>query len=70
MKVLKNVDPFSLNTIELEKEVTKLKSLEHENLVKFFILLIFDSVQHSEKQVYILTEYFEVDFGFLIKNLF
>ena len=70
MKVLKNVDPFSLNTIELEKEVTKLKSLEHENLVKFFILLIFDSVQRSEKQVYILTEYIEVDFGFLIKNLF
>ena len=63
MKRFKAVD-FSLNPeikrqIELEADI--LKQIEHENLVKFFELLVVKSEEHFEQRfLFILTEYYEV----------
>ncbi len=61
MKRFKAVD-FSLNPNvkkQIEREVNILKHIEHENLVKFFELLVVKSEEHFE-QFFILTEYYEV----------
>jgi hypothetical protein len=62
MKRFKAVD-FSLNPeikrqIELEADI--LKQIEHDNLVKFFELLVVKSEEHFEHRFFILTEYYEV----------
>ena len=44
--------------IELEADI--LKQIEHENLVKFFELLVVKSEEHFEHRFFILTEYYEV----------
>ncbi len=62
MKRFKAVD-FSLNLNmkkQIEREVNILKKIEHENLVKFFELLVVDLDEHSEQRFFILTEYYEV----------
>ncbi len=77
MKRFKAVD-FSLNPNmkkQIEREVNILKQIEHENLVKFFELLVVNLDEHSEQRFFILTEYYEVSnfishwesFGFWIK---
>jgi serine/threonine protein kinase len=62
MKRFKAVD-FSLNSKikkQIQQEVNILKQIEHENLVKFFDLLVIDLEEHSEQRFYIFTEYYEV----------
>ena len=62
MKRFKVVD-FSLNSKikkQIQQEVNILKQIEHENLVKFFDLLVIDLEEHSEQRFYIFTEYYEV----------
>jgi serine/threonine protein kinase len=61
MKRFKAVD-FSLNPNmrkQIDQEVDILKLIEHENLVKFFELLVVKSEEHFE-HIFILTEYYEV----------
>ncbi len=61
MKRFKAVD-FTLNPNmrkQIDQEVNKLKQIEHENLVKFFELLVVKSEEHFE-HFFILTEYYEV----------
>ena len=62
MKRFKAVD-FSLNSKikkQIQQEVNILKQIEHENLVKFFDLLVIDLEEHSEQRFYNFTEYYEV----------
>ena len=62
MKRFKAVD-FSLNPDmknRIDREVNILKQIEHENLVKFFDLLVVNLDEHSEQRFFILTEYYEV----------
>ena len=62
MERFKAVD-FSLNSKikkQIQQEVNILKQIEHENLVKFFDLLVIDLEEHSEQRFYIFTEYYEV----------
>ena len=68
MKRFKAVD-FSLNPNvkkQIEREVNILKHIEHENLVKFFELLVVKSEEHFE-QFFILTEYYEVSIFISLK---
>ena len=61
MKRFKAVD-FTLNPNmrkQIDQEVNILKQIEHENLVKFFELLVVKSEEHFE-HFFILTEYYEV----------
>jgi serine/threonine protein kinase len=62
MKRFKAVD-FTLNPNmrkQIDQEVNILKQIEHENLVKFFKLLVVNLEEHSEQRFFILTEYYEV----------
>ena len=63
MKRFKAVD-FTLNPNmrkQIDQEVNILKQIEHENLVKFFELLVVKSEEHFEQRfLFILTEYYEV----------
>ncbi len=70
MKRFKAVD-FTLNPDikkQIEREADILKQIEHENLVKFFELLVVKSEEHSEQRFFILTEYYEVSIIYLINN--
>jgi len=61
MKRFKAVD-FTLNPDvkrQIEREADILKQIEHENLVKFFELLVVKSEEHFE-HFFVLTEYYEV----------
>jgi hypothetical protein len=62
MKRFKAVD-FTLNPNmkkQKEREVNILKQIEHENLVKYFELLVVKSEEHFEQRFFNLTEYYEV----------
>ena len=68
MKRFKAVD-FTLNPNmrkQIDQEVNILKQIEHENLVKFFELLVVNLEEHSEQRFFILTEYYEVSNFYLI----
>jgi len=70
MKRFKAVD-FTLNPDvkrQIEREADILKQIEHENLVKFFELLVVKSEEHFEQRFFILTEYYEVSIIYLINN--
>ena len=45
---------------QIDRQVNILKQIEHENLVKFFELLVINLDEHSEQRFFILTEYHEV----------
>ena len=72
MKRFKAVD-FTLNPNmrkQIEREADILKQIEHENLVKFFELLVVKSEEHFEQRFFILTEYYEVsNFISFLKSL-
>ena len=51
---------------QIDQEVNILKQIEHENLVKFFELLVVNLEEHSEQRFFILTEYYEVSNFYLI----
>ena len=72
MKRFKAVD-FTLNPNmrkQIDQEVNILKQIEHENLVKFFELLVVKSEEHFEQRFFILTEYYEVsNFISFLKSL-
>jgi hypothetical protein len=70
MKRFKAID-FTLNPDvkrQIEREASILKQIEHENLVKFFELLVVKSEDHFEQHFFILTEYYEVRIIYLINN--
>ncbi len=70
MKRFKAVD-FTLNPDvkrQIEREADILKQIEHDNLVKFFELLVVKSEEHFEQRFFILTEYYEVSIIYLINN--
>ncbi len=69
MKRFKAVD-FTLNPNmrkQIDQEVNILKQIEHENLVKFFELLVVKSEEHFE-HFFILTEYYEVIQFYLVSK--
>ncbi len=72
MKRFNAVD-FTLNPNmrkQIDQEVNILKQIEHENLVKFFELLVVKSEEHFEQRFFILTEYYEVsNFISFLKSL-
>ena len=72
MKRFKAVD-FTLNPNmrkQIDQEVNILKLIGHENLVKFFELLVVKSEEHFEQRFFILTEYYEVsNFISFLKSL-
>ena len=52
---------------QIDQEVNILKLIGHENLVKFFELLVVKSEEHFEQRfLFILTEYYEVSNFYLI----
>ena len=67
MKRFKAVD-FSLNPqlkTQIDREVKILKELNHENVVKFFDLLVVDLSNEAGQVFYIITEYYEVSFFYI-----
>ncbi len=70
MKRFKAVD-FTLNPDvkrQIEREADILKQIEHDNLVKFFELLVVKSEEHFEQRFFILTEYYEVRIIYLVSK--
>ena len=60
MKRFKAVDFSPQMKKQIDRQVEILKQIEHENLVKFFELLVINLDEHSEQRFFILTEYREV----------